>query len=333
MKLLFTCVALLSMVTFASGQQSTSSKISVSLPGESWAIEIDAPGFKVVTNELRSDGRQYMDAQNDKSGIDLSVFLEKSPGGATVDGCQQNQQARLQQKVPYKRTNTAIRNEADAVIAEFTIPEFDGAPVQQRNLFACLTKGDVYIDIHLSKVQFNPKQEELFEAILKTTHVVDKASADSVVASANAEGTLQNFQEGSRYFVQGNYAAAIKPYQDALSAEKQSRTLNHDLWRVLVDNLGMAYGITGDLSHAEETFNYGLSLDPTYPMFYYELACVAAGRNDMDNTMKLLQKAFSYRANIIAGESMPDPRQDDSFKPFMGNQRFREFLDSLSSGN
>jgi Tfp pilus assembly protein PilF len=154
-------------------------------------------------------------------------------------------------------------------------------------------------------------------------------------ASSTGENpvTRQLFLNGSRYFIQRNYTAALVPYQQALDAEKQSPSLTKTDWRVLIDNLGMAYGITGDLNRAEETFNYGISKDSTYPLFYYELACVAAGRNDMDKTMDFLRKAFSYKANVIPGESMPDPRQDDSFKPFMSNQRFHAFVDSLEAAN
>lgn len=145
--------------------------------------------------------------------------------------------------------------------------------------------------------------------------------------------TRQLWLTGGRYFIQQNFAAAIVPYQQALDADKQSPSLTKTDWFVLIDNLGMAYGITGDLNRAEETFNYGISKDSTYPLFYYNLACVAAGRNDMDKTMDFLKKAFSYKANVIPGESMPDPHQDDSFKPFMSNQKFRTFVDSLANAN
>jgi hypothetical protein len=87
--------------------------------------------------------------------------------------------------------------------------------------------------------------------------------------------------------------------------------------------------MTGDLDHAEQTFNCGLSQDPAYPMFYYNLACVAAGRNNMDKTTEFLRKAFSYKANMIPSESMPDPHKDDSFKSFMADKRFREFVNTL----
>jgi hypothetical protein len=68
-------------------------------------------------------------------------------------------------------------------------------------------------------------------------------------------------------------------------------------------------------------------------MFYYNLACVNAERNDMDKTIDYLKKAFALKANAISGEGMPDPRQDDSFQRFMSNDRFRKFVDSLYSSN
>ena len=115
------------------------------------------------------------------------------------------------------------------------------------------------------------------------------------------------------------------PYQKAVDLEKQRRTLTQNYWRVLVDNLGMAYGITFDLDNSEATLRCGVSKDPDYPMFYYNLGCVYAERGDMDKAMSYLSKAFPRRANSILGEGMPDPRQDDSFQRFMSNERFRKF--------
>lgn len=168
----------------------------------------------------------------------------------------------------------------------------------------------MYVDIHVSKLLFKAPQEELLNAVLNSAHFVDKTSsnlgtAEPAPSGSAAGASLDYFREGSRYFIQQNYPASITPYQKALEVEKKSRTLTKTDWRILVDNLGMAYGITGELNRAEETFKYGVSQDPTYPMFYYNLACVAAGRNDMDKTLEFLRKAFSYRANVIPSESMP----------------------------
>jgi hypothetical protein len=84
---------------------------------------------------------------------------------------------------------------------------------------------------------------------------------------------MELMQEGSAHYLRREYKKAIGPYQKALDLEKQSRTLEQNLWRVLVDNLGMSYGITGDLKVAKETFEYGISEDSEYPMFYYNMAC------------------------------------------------------------
>lgn len=315
--------------------RAANSKLALGLPGEPWELVFDAPGFKVTINGLQPDGRAYLQAQNASTQVVLSAFLERVPGKATEQECTANQSRRLAQKVEYNRENIATKTVDGMAIAEYTIPQFRGVPVRQRNLFACLPKDDVYVDIHISKTSFEPAQEDLLNAVLNSAHFVPRTGpSESPQRPAGEPNSAANpslgyFREGSVFFIQQKYAESIAPYQKALDAEKQTRTLPRDEWRVLVDNLGMAYGITGDLNRAEETLNYGVSQDPAYPMFYYNLACVAAGRNDENKTIELLRKAFSLKANMIPGESMPDPRSDDSFKPFLADARFRKALDSL----
>jgi hypothetical protein len=69
-------------------------------------------------------------------------------------------------------------------------------------------------------------------------------------------------------------------------------------------------------------FNYGVSIDPNYPLFYYNIACVYGGKDDVENAISYLQKAFANKAHVIRGEKMPDPRMDDSFARLMKNDRF-----------
>jgi hypothetical protein len=94
---------------------------------------------------------------------------------------------------------------------------------------------------------------------------------------------------------------------------------------------GRPYLLATDLRHSEATLNYGISQDPDYPMFYYNLGCVAAERRVMNKAMDFLGKAFARKANSIPGEEMPDPRQDDSLQRFLSNDQFRKFADSLES--
>jgi tetratricopeptide (TPR) repeat protein len=111
-------------------------------------------------------------------------------------------------------------------------------------------------------------------------------------------------------------------YQKLLDREKDSPSLVKIYWYVLIDNLGMAYGISKKLDAAENIFRYGVSKDPTYPLFYYNLACTYAEREDMDRAIEYLRTAYKFKNNMITGETIPDPMSDDSFQRFVGNKLF-----------
>ncbi len=126
----------------------------------------------------------------------------------------------------------------------------------------------------------------------------------------------------SKVQFQHNYAAAAELYQKALDLEKQERTLSKSFFRVLIDNLGMSYGLTGKLSNAKETFEYGITQDLEYPLFYYLLACTYGEMGKMDESLVQLRLAYRYKANVIPGESLPDPLKDDSFRKFVKDKNF-----------
>src|SRR2546423_5888263 len=143
--------------------------------------------------------------------------------------------------------------------------------------------------------------------------------------------TRKLLEQGSKFFLDGDYKRAIPPYQKALDREKENRTLGETIWRVMVDNLGMAYGISGDLKKAKDTFEYGLSKDPKYPMFLYNMACTYAEMNDVDKTIDYLKRAFENKENMIRDEHFPDPWTDDSFQRLMSNDRFVNTLKELTA--
>ena len=266
--------------------------VSISVPGESWVVRIDAPDFVVSQDEIRGDGRRYVMATNRRSNVDLSVTLEKGNGQAEIEECRSSLQKRTAGGGPFKITNVQAREINGVPVVEYLIPEAEGINVQQGNFFACMVNADVYIDIHLSKAQFQTRDEALFEAVLKATRIVPTGANASPANEGNAR---QLFADGSRAFLQRNYSAAIGPYQQALDLEKKQPTLDQTLTRVLIDNLGMAYGITGNLGKSSEVFTYGVS-----------------------------NKAYGIR-----GEGMPDPRKDDSFTTFMKDDHFVRTVTSL----
>jgi tetratricopeptide (TPR) repeat protein len=162
------------------------------------------------------------------------------------------------------------------------------------------------------------------------------AVCPALVAAPKDEGSrpsqvMKYLEEGSRYYLQHDFRKAIGPYAKALELEKVESTLGPTLWRVLIDNLGMAYGISGDLEKAKETFEYGLSEDATYPMFFYNLACTYAEMNDLDGAILNLKLAFKNKDNVIEGERVPDPSTDDSFQRFMKDAKFLATLREIET--
>ncbi len=137
----------------------------------------------------------------------------------------------------------------------------------------------------------------------------------------------------SAAYLERDYKKAIPFYEKVLALEKKVPTLEKNIWRVVVDNLGMSYGLTGNLKKAKKTFEDGLSKDGKYPNFYYNLACAYAEMNDLDNAILNLKRAFQYRENIIPGEQMPDPATDDSFARYLKNEKFQRTLDELKASN
>ena len=144
----------------------------------------------------------------------------------------------------------------------------------------------------------------------------------SAPSPQKASQVMELMQEGSAHYLRRNFKKAIGPYQKALDLEKQKRTLEPTLWRVLVDNLGMSYGITGNLKVAKEAFEYGITEDPEYPMFYYNMAGTYGEMDNMEKAIEYLRLAYARKDNMIPGEKFPDPAKDSSFARFADNEKF-----------
>lgn len=151
--------------------------------------------------------------------------------------------------------------------------------------------------------------------------------------TAAQKTSLDYAAEGSKYYLEGEYKKAIPPYQKALDLEKKERKLPKNLWLVVVDNLAIAYGITGDIKKSMAVLNYGIEKEPTYPMFYYNMACGYGEINDEDNAINYLRLAYKYKANMIKGERFPNPETDSSFEKFLDSEKFMTAIAEMKSSN
>jgi tetratricopeptide (TPR) repeat protein len=126
------------------------------------------------------------------------------------------------------------------------------------------------------------------------------------------------------------YQAAAPVFEQALTKLNDNKGEDQLMWqRVTTDQAGMAYGLAGNLPKARAIFEAAVAKDPQYPMYYYNLACADAEEKKLADARDHLQQAFARKANVIPGESMPDPTKDDSFLPYRENKEFWTFVEGL----
>ena len=234
------------------------------------------------------------------------------------------------------RENIKLTQSGDMARVDYDVPVAQGIKVNQHSVHVYMGGGAECAEIHLSVIQYAPSKDALFESFLKTVKFVADAPASSTMASTpagppTAGSVEEQFAKASRFYLERNYKMAALYYQRALDLEKQDPKLSDSYFKVLVDNLGMSYGIDGDLAKAKSTFEYGISQRPKYPMFYYNLACTYGEMGQMQPAIAQLREAYKYKSNMIPGESLPDPMTDDSFRNFVANKVFSDAVAGMKA--
>ena len=328
----------------------------VAWPEKGLGLSIDLTGFKKDIDQVKPDGRRYLMASHPKTGLDVSITLEKVPTKASAKGCLEQLRLIQNDSSVTRGQDIALNTTGEIPTLEYTIQKFRGVRVDQKNVYACIAQDNVYADIHLSKAQYTTADARFFQSILKTLRLQPPPSEivpppapappkEMVRLPAPAPpkemvrlpppappNRKELLNMGNALSRQYEYARAIAPYQKAFELEKAEPQLDRILWRTLIENLGMAYGMTGHLKEAKAIYEEGIQADPPYPMFHYNLACTFAEMNDLDHAMQSLKTAFRHRKNQSPGEGgMPDPLKDSSFQRFMKNETFRNMVNNLTA--
>ena len=310
------------------GQEADLSKAAVSIPGVKGVLELNV-GRTPWDIYARSDGKETkLEAMHRPDNVRITAFLQKVNFPASADNCRAKWWP-MTAKASIKRQELRQYDRDGAAIVEFMIPEFGGNAIHQKSVHAYIGANDLCAEIHLSKDQFSPADQKAFDDILSTARLLPDQTAQ--LKGATDVDKKRYLAEGSRFYAAHNYKSAAEQYQRALDLEKLDQTLSRSLFRVLVDNLGMSYGLTKKYPLAKETFAYGISRDPEYPLFYYLLACTYGEQGLMNESIEQLNLAYKFKANVIPGESFPDPLQDNSFRKFSHDKRFVDAIRNMES--
>ncbi len=315
--LLIVCSILIHTIWLTRGCVAETTRLA--LPGKTWALELDTTGFNVQDENIRLGFKgRSIQLENPGTLMIVSVFLTASYEGLTVTEIRDRAFDRL--KAKWSMSDPAKYEQKDRAFLEYIlkdVPPLKG--VNQKNVFIYMLRDEVQIDLHVSKVDFKPEDEKLFNNMIGSVKLV----ADYVPVGQD------NFVFGSYFYQQGKYSEAIQYYSRAFEQEKQQRSLPESDFLIMIDNYGMAYGISGKPREALAVFEYGLSVRPDFPMFHYNSACAYSEMNDLPRAIQSLEQAFKFKQNMLKGEVLPDPSTDSSFQKYWNDPSFKALMKNV----
>jgi tetratricopeptide (TPR) repeat protein len=310
-------------------QTAQSDDYRLALPDHKGQLKWSINGFEIIESSAKPNGREIGLRGRDASGrLTFLGFLFLAPENApmTSGTCRDGV---IDQE---KKTNATLK-----ILKISDIPQSAGSPVTlvayttanrdgslAYRVRGFVATGDVCGDLEFySHDQISDEDADLKKAFL--SFQLDPAYAPRF-------GDLALYAQ--LLIQQHEYRAAAPIFERALTAVPSdgapfpSAELAR---RVMRDQTGMSYGISGDLAKARRIFEEGTAKDPDYPMNYYNLACADAGENKLSEAKIHLQQAFDRKAHMNPGETLPVPTEDDSFLPYKSNQEFWSFLERLEA--
>ena len=164
------------------------------------------------------------------------------------------------------------------------------------------------------------QDESLREAIKVFSS--DKAEAERLlrpIVAREPENRVARYFLGEALYYQKKYRAAIEVHEPLLADELKDPQLakllrNPEAPLVLIDNLAMAYGISGQHEQCLRTVEKGIELAPRYPYFYFTQACAYAdmgGREDeaLASCEQAMRKSMK---RLLLDRMLQAARKDDS---------------------
>lgn len=321
MKKILLCFAfIILLVDISIAQTNESDKINMSMPENEWCISIDMPKLQISGAGISPSGSSRNWKFEDKEvGILMTVFFEKAPKKGTSLDCRDYYYSRTKMAGIIDMETVKFFQKNDFECVEYFYTD-KGKRTDTKSYNVYYSRDDIWVDIHFSKTKYVPSDSIIINGILNGI-TVDNSYKDAV---------LDCYAFGSIYYYAHKYDIAKPFYEQALIVERKKHRLERDLKIALIDNLGMSYGMTADFDKAISTFEYGQSVEPTYPGFYFNNACTYAEKGDMDKAIDNLKLAGKNKNNGIKGERIPDPMTDDSFKKYVTNEKFLKAVEEYN---
>ena len=169
-----------------------------SLPDKNWGVGLSLQNFIINESRTYPDGKaRLVRADRQAEGMILTVFIAPAAGEDSARACRDAFWQRLQNGPAasgyrdVRQSESGDMGSSELASSEYVIGEIQGIRIDQKHVHAYLGREGSCIEIHLSKTLFEPKDQELFAAVLRTVRLVE-ANAAPVVQ------TIRTYRVSSR---------------------------------------------------------------------------------------------------------------------------------------
>lgn len=163
--------------SFAQKKDDNISKIVI--PEKNWSLEVSLPDFSVTRNAVSRDNQGgRLDAVIESEGFMLTIMWAKTPQKGTSTDLRDLASNSLKQS-PVVKDGFTHSDYKDFPMLEYLVKEFQGIKLNQKHYNAYIAKDGVWIDIHLSKVDFKSGDEKRFFALLDSVRFVEMKAPEN----------------------------------------------------------------------------------------------------------------------------------------------------------
>jgi len=312
---------LLLFIALTSFAQTTPGKLSFALPEHPGHLSFDQGNFNISEFSAKPNGNDFgIRAEDGNLHLLAFLFVWPEKPHLTAETCRDEMlSSEGPQALAVKPDLASLKSATGVDIAIALMIPKSGKFSEVR---AFVASGDLCGDISFTEAQPVTKQilpMEETKSILKTLQF------DPQAKPTFRDAFLYATVEWKKEQIKGSALA----YADALKLVDSSD--DPVKWRrVTTDQLSMALGMSGDIQQSRAVNEAAIKRDPSYPLYYYDLACADAEEGKVDAARVHLQQAFDRKANTLPGEILPDPSKDDSILKLKDNKEFWAFVQTLS---
>ena len=255
------------------------------------------------------------------SGVTVSfVIFENASGKPDAQGCRDDAIDPIlkhEAKSISKRVDGELKSTSGETLVTTSYLLDMGEGHHLHDWFGFAGNAKTCAEIHVSTGAENPASDDKMQTLI----------ADFHPDLSYRPNSFDYFRLASLLF-KNSPGLAAPYYKSALDTMPPGASLLTPR-RVATDQLVMSLGMSGDLKNSRAVAEKAIAEDPDYPLNYYNLACADAEEGNASAARVHLQQAFDHRANVLKGESMPDPTKDDSILKLKKDQEFWKFVLAL----